>query len=193
MPDFRNMIRLEVMLRETTAWGVLETAIALSLFYPVKKREDGTEYIHHPSDMREVIEQISWFYSCGKTGGEGGKTSRMQDAYDFDIDSDDIFSAFLEVYGINLARVPLNGLHWWEFISLLWGLPSDTTIKQKMFARTVDLNDIKDKYERQKWQRLRKLYAINRHKEVLTKEQIEQNTLNWADSILPRKEGKDEN
>lgn len=191
MPDFRNMMRFEIMLHDMTEWDEIKIALALGLLYPTKKLVDGTPYIDAPPDIETAFDGLLWFFSRGMSSEDrkAGQAKKIPDAYDFDIDADDIMSAFMDVYGINLARVPLNGLHWWEFLALLWGLPHDNAMREKMYIRTVDLNSIKDKHEKQRVQKLRTLYAIKRNKAShLTKEQIEQNTLSWADSILPRKE-----
>lgn len=186
MPDFRNMIRFELLINESKTFDEVTAYISLSLLYPIKDH-DGHEYLEMPDDINKALDGLLWFYSRGRYDPEKQDKKSADPAYDFDQDCDDIISAFMECYGINLTRAPLNSIHWWEFLALLWGLPSTTTIREKMYIRTVDINSIKDKYEKQRVQKLRSLYAIKRNKiEDLTKESIEKSTLEWADKILPR-------
>lgn len=87
--------------------------------------------------------------------GAGGS---MKQVYSFTQDADCIYSAFREVYGINLQTVQY--MHWWEFRVLFAGLPETTEIKQRIMYRSVDLRSIRNKDERRRIQRIQKAIAL---------------------------------
>ena len=58
-----------------------------------------------------------------------GKTKSM----DLEHDSDYIYAAFAQAYGINLTT---SSMHWWEFRALLSALPDDTKMSQIVSIRT---------------------------------------------------------
>lgn len=47
----------------------------------------------------------------------------------FYYDADLIFSGFMQAYGIDLEEEK-GRLHWWKFRALLWGLPTNTRLKE---------------------------------------------------------------
>ena len=55
---------------------------------------------------------------------------------DFEQDMPLIYAAFWQTYGIDLER---ERLHWWKFLFLLQGLPSDTRMMQVVEIRTRPL------------------------------------------------------
>lgn len=57
-------------------------------------------------------------------------------AYDYELDSDLIFAAFLEQYGIDLTTV--EELHWHKFLALFNGLNDSTKMKEVMQYRCYE-------------------------------------------------------
>ena len=76
---------------------------------------------------------------------ENSQHSKEQ-AFSFEQDASDIYSAFLAVYGIDIQEVEY--MHWYKFRTLFDSLPGETEIKRKIHYRTMDANQIKDKDER---------------------------------------------
>lgn len=72
---------------------------------------------------------------------EGG--SNME-PFDFILDGDYIFAAFLQAYGIRLTTA---SLHWHEFLALFRSLPEQTKMSQIMGYRTWSRSDMKKKQE----------------------------------------------
>lgn len=74
-----------------------------------------------PVDVVEAQKQALWFLSGGResTGKTPPKT------FDYDFDSERIYSAFL-VAGIDLDKE----MHWWTFLSRFSELPEDTSFSQ---------------------------------------------------------------
>lgn len=74
-------------------------------------------------------------------------------ALDYDIDSDYIYAAFMEQYGIDLIDIPY--LHWHKFIAMLNGLNEDTKLAKIMGYRCYEKSTKKkDPYEelRRAWE-----------------------------------------
>lgn len=75
---------------------------------------------------------FAWFVNCGRTYlSDGGSRD-----FDFEQDAQELYCAFLQVYGIDLIRIPY--LHWWEFSALLIGICSvDNALSNKIRLRTM--------------------------------------------------------
>ena len=69
-----------------------------------------------------------------------------------------IISGFLECYGIDLTEIPY--MHWWKFQMLIDGMNEDCELKKRMGYRSIDLNQIKDKEERERIRKIQKQIAI---------------------------------
>lgn len=87
-------------------------------------------------------------------GGDGPSV----EAFSFRQDALCIYSAFMEVYRIDIETIPY--MHWWKFLVLFWGLPAGTEIKERIHYRTVDLSTIKSKEERERIKKIRRKIAI---------------------------------
>lgn len=151
--DFREWIKLHEFLKEVDTftpeilkmildWYVddvprdIEAAIlALEEFLAAEELQD------HKNDEEEEREE--------RTGAP---------VFSFSQDAVFIYSAFREVYGIDLENVEY--MHWWKFKTLFDGLPSDTEIKERIYYRSVNLNTIKDKEERKRIQKIQRRIAI---------------------------------
>lgn len=140
--DFRDIIRFMDMLNDDSMNPYEKTQCALMYFKEIPENLEATLMLFcdfiNMSDLEDVSDQVR---------GNPGK-----DVFDFAFDYPFIYSAFLCEYGINLRTVKY--LHWWEFINLFKGLSENTEIKQRMMYRSIDLESIKDKDERN---RIRKI------------------------------------
>lgn len=61
-------------------------------------------------------------------------------AFDFDIDADLIYSAFMQQYGIDLVD---TDMHWYKFLALMQGLSDDTKLGKVIGYRTYEKSDKK--------------------------------------------------
>ena len=86
--------------------------------------------------------------------------------YSYEEDMTWIYSAFREVYGIDLQKIEY--MHWWEFQTLFTGLPESTEIKQRMMYRSIDLRTVKDKDERKRIKRIQDAIALKKRKRKMT-------------------------
>ena len=171
--DFRNMIQMDLLLRDDEITDFEKTLTALNLLYP-----------EIPPDVTKAIEGLEWFYSRGEVAEPGessaGQQSSPKRAFCFEQDANLIFSGFYSVYGISLTTIEF--LHWWEFMALFEGLPEDTLMKKVIYWRTVDVNKL-PKGEKKSVIRLRKLFALKNStlKKQLTEKELIQQTLDRAD------------
>lgn len=150
--DFREWIRfLELAEDEEVPWQIKVQLIQQWFSNEV------------PKDIEQAIYALGDFcsgYSDSDDQAEG--RGRTKQVYSFEQDADCIYTAFREVYGINLQTVPY--MHWWEFQTLLLGLPEKTEIKQRMIYRSIDFRDVKDKNERKRIQKIQKSIALKKKK-----------------------------
>ena len=149
--DFRTSMIFELMMADNELDDEIKIEQALQLYYPKM-----------PNDINLAIDQLLWFYRCGKdiiTSSSNGKGKNIQ-IYDFNFDDDYIYSAFLDQYGIDLQDVDL---HWWKFKALFKSLKEDNEIVKIMGYRSMDLNKIKDKEEKNRYKKMKELYKIQNH------------------------------
>lgn len=99
-----------------------------------------------PFPSEEVIHALAGFFYEKKEIPRG--TSSGEETIDFEIDADYIFSAFMQVYGIDLID---TDMHWHKFSALLNALPGETVIAQIMNFRGYKGNDKEMIEQRAKW------------------------------------------
>ncbi len=192
--DFRNMIRFETALYDDAISNSEKAYIGLlQLFDNVPTSE--TELLKH-------TQILIWFYSIElagntkfeKTGNNTfmsinanyaqqksikNENTQLPDAskniraYDFETDSFCIYASFLQAYNIDLTKSDF--FHWWKFCALLENLPAHTPMAQRMAYRTMDTSLIKDKAQREYYERLKqnfKIKQIAKHNKIKTIEDI---------------------
>lgn len=104
---------------------------------------------------KESLDAMLQFYVGASTENNtgGGKNVR---AYDFEKDSEYIFSAFLDSYGIDLTTAHL---HWWRFKALFKSLPEDCQMCKIMMYRTIDLKKV-PKDQRKFYREMKARYSL---------------------------------
>jgi len=152
--DFRESIKFELLMQDNKIEERTKIMQALSLYY---------YDISKITDIQKAITDIIWFYSCGKqevkiNNNQDKKTKNMKQIYSYEFDAEHIYSAFMEQYKIDLNSIKY--LHWWKFKALINGLNEDIHFVKIMGYRTMDLSKIKDKEERARYKRLKKIYAL---------------------------------
>ena len=99
-----------------------------------------------PEDINAAKDFLLWFYRGGVPLSETEEKDENSDAepylesrrvYDFEYDSDYIFAAFMEQYGIDLSEARM---HWWKFRALFRGL-HDCKITEIMGYRGAEITD----------------------------------------------------
>ena len=172
--DFRTSILFCLLMQDVELTEEEKILQGLQLYYPVI-----------PSNIEEAYEKILYFYSRGndiednKKVKQGKRIFKRNNnrAYDFEVDANLIFSAFMTQYNINLNR---DNLHWWEFMSLFNSLKDDTEIVKIMNYRTIDVNSIEDKKERKMYKQLQDYYSLENTITTEEKQLLEQKLKEWG-------------
>lgn len=167
--DFRTSILFELLMQDNSVGEEEKILFALQLYYPVV-----------PKNTNEAVEQILWFYRCGKNISKSkgsGKGKSVTQIYSFDYDDDYIYSAFLDQYGVDLQDI--DYLHWWKFKAMFKALKDDNEIVKIMGYRSTDLSKIKDKEQKAYYKKMKELYKIPISKDEEDKlKEIEEALLN---------------
>ena len=157
--DFRESIKFELLMQENNIKDFDKLSIVINLFY-----------YEIPQDIDNAINDILWFYRCGKEfkTSLNKEKKEYKQIYSYEFDAEYIYSAFMQEYKIDLNSIKY--LHWWKFKSLMDNLSDNTQFVKIMGYRTINLNNIKDKEEKARYKKLKKLYALP---DMRTKEQKE--------------------
>lgn len=157
--DFRESIKFELLIQDNNINQSEKLIIALNLFY-----------YEMPSNIEQAVEDLIWFYKCGKNDDLKIKknNNRSKQIYSYEFDENYIYTAFLQQYNIDLNKI--KHLHWWKFRAMFDGLNKDTRIVEIMGYRAISLNSIKDKDEKKRIKKLKELYKLP---DMRTKEQKE--------------------
>ncbi|MDU1584824.1 MAG: bacteriophage Gp15 family protein [Clostridium sp.] len=148
--DFRTSILFELLMQDGTIEEDDKILMVLQLYYP-----------DIPENIKEAIEQMLWFYRCGKdvSSSKGNSKSKgVTQIYSFEYDDDYIYAAFLDQYNIDLQDIEY--LHWWKFKAMFKSLKDDNMIVKIMGYRSMDLSKVKDKEQKAYYKRMQKLYEI---------------------------------
>lgn len=148
--DFRNMIQFELLMEDGEIPASDKLLPALNLLY----REPVP-------NLRKAWDGLSWFYRCGEeeTPGQAKSGETAKKLYDFEQDAFYLYSAFQQVYQIDLQKEPL---HWWAFMSLLSSLPESCLMGEIMRYRGMDTSKLKGP-EKKRIQQLQRIFAIRKN------------------------------
>ncbi|MCC0740572.1 bacteriophage Gp15 family protein [Clostridioides sp. ZZV14-5902] len=175
--DFRTSMVFEMMINDSELSNEEKTNVALDLYYT-----------KIPCERDLAVEAIIWFYSCAKKEQEAsGGNSRTRNSsrknnriYDYELDAEYIYSAFLDQYGIDLQDIKY--LHWWKFRALFKSLKEDNQIVKIMGYRSVDITKDMSKEQKDFYKKMKKLYEIPKSKTEKEKiNDIEKALLNGGD------------
>jgi len=146
--DFKESIKFELLMQDNKISEVDKLAIALNLYY-----------YEVPKNVEKAIQDMLWFYRCGKEikTSQNKEENKQKQIYSYEFDAEYIYSSFMEQYKIDLNT---SHMHWWKFKALFEGLNENTQIVKIMGYRAIDLGKIKDKEEKARYKKLKKLYAL---------------------------------
>ena len=150
--DFRTSIRFELLIQESDLSIQDKVNQALKLYFN-----------EIPYNTKKAVEQIIWFYSCGasdkdKCSNDNATSSNLtQRAYSFEYDKNYIFSAFYQIYGIDLIK---KDLHWWKFKALFNSLTDDCLFSKILYYRNAEINSKMSKEYQQHLRKLKEIYAL---------------------------------
>ena len=138
---------------------------ALKLYYPILNADfdslsdkDKMLFNHIIDNRGEAINQLMWFYKCGKENvtEEETETKTKEHILDYDYDGKKIVSAILSQYGIDLTE---TDVHWWKFKYMIEGLEEIHPISKIMSIRATDITTL-PKEMREQYRKLKKICKI---------------------------------
>lgn len=152
--DFRESIKFELLMQDNKIDEKSKVEQALRLYY---------YDLSKITDIKKAIDEIVWFYACGKSKKVDNKTENnnnkeKKQIYSYEFDAEYIYSAFLQQYKIDLNSI--RYMHWWKFKALMENLNEDTQFVKIMGYRAIDISKIKDKEEKARYKKLKKTYAL---------------------------------
>ncbi len=142
----------------------------INLFFPTY---DGSVPI------QELFDNIKDFIHRGKEIEEG-EDDESTPSFDFNVDNELIFSAFLQVYNIDLVEIEY--LHWWKFLSLFNGLPEGNKLTW-VIGKRLEKIPKQTKYNVSYINNLRKIkeaYSLKKTKKLTLGEQINDIMKMWS-------------
>ena len=144
--DFREYVKLIDMLKDDSL-NSTEKIFFINQYF-----------LEAPNNFAEAMNELTDFVIMKDRSNQGCEENSIEDrenqreVYSFEYDYPFIFAAFLSEYGINIRTI--SYMHWWEFKLLFDGLSDKTEIKQRIMYRSINLNSIKDKNERERIQKI---------------------------------------
>lgn len=162
--DFRIALLFESLMDDPEVSNEDKIVQAVELFFvdlPETKEE-----------LAESIEQLLWFYRCGKEPNEymKRKAEKKKDSnvkepriYDINYDDDYIYAAFMQQYKINLNQIEY--MHWWEFRALFKALTNETEFVKIMEYRGMDISKDLTPEQKAHYKKMKSIYALPRPKE----------------------------
>ena len=141
--DFREWIRFQ--------------SILISSESMEEKAEKLTEFMRSQGLplTKDALDAAVAFYSGESKEHSSGKPGPR--AFDFEQDSEYIFSAFLDSYGIDLTT---ENMHWWKFKALFKSLPEDCQMCKIMRYRTIDIKKV-PKDQKRFYRDMKARYALD--------------------------------
>lgn len=134
--DYRRMVQFELLMQNAEIPMQEKLPLALQLVY-----------LQPVPDLQEAWDRLLWYYRCGQPLQTAqNQLAQPRRMYDFEQDSQRIYTAFLQEYGIDLQSQPL---HWWKFYTLLVNLPEDCPMGKIMYYRTVNPANLKGEERKQ--------------------------------------------
>lgn len=154
--DFREWIKLHELFESTERFTIQTLNMVLE-WYEEKQPEDKAQAVRALQDFM-LAGEIYNILNDEDGEQEAYQNPPKKPSFSFSQDATCIYSAFREVYGIDITNIPY--MHWWQFLVLFEGLPAGTEIKERIYYRTVDLNTIESKEERKRIKRIKKRIAL---------------------------------
>ena len=146
--DFRTSIKFEILI-QSDAPEREKISEALKLYYP-----------KIPRNTKKAVEKIIEFYSGNSEKNDCKSKSsdkKIQPVYSFKYDSEYIYAAFLQAYGIDLSSAKM---HWHKFRALFKALPEYCEIVKIMSYRAAKITSDMSKKQQEFYRRMKKIYAF---------------------------------
>lgn len=148
--DFRVWVKIELLFSDDVPEGY-RLPLALGLAFDTI-----------PENKEEAAEALLAFYSGGKNtekkpSGKKKKSRKNRRIYSFEYDSEYIYAAFLQAYGIDLADVKM---HWFKFKALFAALPDECLMSKIMGWRALEITKDIPEASRKRYAELKETYRL---------------------------------
>lgn len=148
--DFRVWVKIELLFSDDVPEGY-RLPLALGLAFDVI-----------PENKEEAAEALLAFYSGGKitekkASGKRKKPRKNRRIYSFEYDSEYIYAAFMQAYGIDLADVKM---HWFKFKALFAALPDECLMSKIMGWRALEITKDMPEASRKRYAELKETYRL---------------------------------
>ncbi len=144
---FRDGIRFETLVIDRSIPEQSKLPLALDIWY-------GETW--PDTDVGALLEAMLDFYRCGKPAAAGESDTVL---FSYAHDYDDIYAAFLQVYGVDLLD-PATEIHWWRFRAMLLGLPAETRFMRVIAIRDAKVMPGMSKEEKAHLRKLKRIHAL---------------------------------
>ena len=140
--DFRIWVKIELLFSDDVPEGY-RLPLALGLAF-------------------DAVPENKEFYSGGKNAekkasGKKKKSRKNRRIYSFEYDSEYIYAAFLQAYGIDLADVKM---HWFKFKALFAALPDECLMSKIMGWRALEITKDMPEASRKRYAELKETYRL---------------------------------
>lgn len=152
--DFRTWIMINQLIQDEEINDYLKLDIMFDLVFKSER----------PTKIIEARDKIIEFYTRFKNVEDNGGGGDI--AFDFEVDSDLIFTAFFIDYKIDLCDIEY--MHWFKFMALFLSISENTQLSKIMQYRTMDLSKIKDKEQQTFYRNMKEKHKI---KQKVSKEE----------------------
>jgi hypothetical protein len=157
--DFRVILRILRMLSDAEVAQADKGVLLRRMFFRETMRDAGAE------------EAFDEFLRCGREKSEPAGEAD----FDYEQDAMEVYSAFRQVYGIDLMNAEM---HWWAFTALLEGLFSgENALSDKVRMRHADDGEAQRKNALERRKRAVRLRQTVSRAEAAIEEQIRQRLL----------------
>jgi hypothetical protein len=143
--DFRQVLKFFKLIKDKRFNEKEKSLIILKLFF------------EEVPDSAEVWDFIKWYINLGQDDNQEQEQGNEKKVFDFGADHGRIYSAFLQVYNIDLTNV---NLHWWAFMQLLESIPDNTKLMSVIKIRQEKIKPNQDKEYARQLRKLKNMYRI---------------------------------
>ena len=123
-------------------------------------------YVEIPENKEAAMKEMMRFIRCYAEEDKNKEESK-EDPFDFVIDSSSIYSAFFQIYGIDLSEIDM---HWFQFISMFENLNDGTpNLVHIMNIRQMKIDPSLPRERKLEIQRLKKKYSLTKERNTYSK------------------------
>ncbi len=152
--SFRNILNILSLFKDGLFTETEKQILSLSMFY---------EEI--PNNGPEAIHEMMRFIRCYADNEK--KEEGREETFDFEIDSSSIYSAFFQVYGIDLSELDI---HWFQFISMFENLNDGTpNLVNIMNIRQMKIDPSLPSDKKNEIRKLKRMYSLTSEKHSFSK------------------------